>query len=211
MVSIVIPTYNRPDLVIRAINSALKQDVEKEIIVVNDCSDTDYSAIKDLPIDLYIEFPENLGLSKARNKGISQAKYKWILPLDDDDELCEGVLKEMVKLGEESDADVVYGNVIYHGNRLIPNKDIKPDDFKKNNQLYVSSLFKKDLWEQIGGYWEVRDVYEDWDFWGRISRAGFKFKYIPIDVYKYHGGEAVSGLEKQREDISKKVVEHIFK
>ena len=102
LLSIIIPTYNRPKLLLRAVNSALAQTIEDfEVIVVDDCSSE--------PIDLspnprlrIIRLPENKGGSAARNIGTQAAKGHWINFLDDDDELLPPMAEVALKTLQQS-------------------------------------------------------------------------------------------------------------
>ncbi len=97
ILSIIIPTHNRPQLLRRAIRSALAQTLENiEIIVVDDGSSppvklSDYPPSDYPPSDYskvrLISLPESKGGSAARNVGAIAAKARWITYLDDDDEL----------------------------------------------------------------------------------------------------------------------------
>ena len=87
-ISVVIPTYNRKQLLKRAIDSVFNQTLfPKEIIVVDDGS-TD--GTKDWILDKYPDInyiqQNNNGVSSARNVGIKAAKGLWISLLDSDDE-----------------------------------------------------------------------------------------------------------------------------
>jgi hypothetical protein len=90
LVSVVIPTRNRPHLVRRAVRSALRQTYPRlEVIVVIDGEDkTTLSAlasIQDARLHLH-ELAANVGGGEARNRGVGYAKGSWIAFLDDDDE-----------------------------------------------------------------------------------------------------------------------------
>lgn len=89
-VSVVLNTYNRASLVMRAIDSVLSQTYEDfELIVVDDGSEdetrAEVEAISD-PRLSYI-YQQNSGLSVGRNAGASRAKAEWIVFLDDDDQV----------------------------------------------------------------------------------------------------------------------------
>lgn len=105
MFSIVITTYNRLNLLQRAIDSALAQTIACEIIVVDDCSsDQTQNYVKErcknleLPSDkrlIYHCNQTNLGHSKSVNTGVELATGYWIKPLDDDDYLAPNCLEVM--------------------------------------------------------------------------------------------------------------------
>lgn len=215
-VCVVIPNYNHNDLLRRAIVSVLENQTKCDIIVVDDCSEKDpFEDIKDLPIR-YLKHDRNRGLAHSRNMAIANTKAQYILPLDADDELYPGIIDEMLRKIEDTKADVVYGNLVWKDNgiQLKPGKreDLKFEDFVNNNQIFGCSLYKRDLWKQIGGYWEEhKEFYEDWDFWARCSKVGAKFKYIDLDVYKYGGtaGGMCDRLGKNRDENVRIIKEHI--
>lgn len=87
LLSIIIPTYNRPHLLPKAVNSALAQTTEDiEVIVVDDAS-TKELELSPHPNLRIIRQPENRGGAAARNLGAKLAKGRWITYLDDDDQL----------------------------------------------------------------------------------------------------------------------------
>jgi glycosyltransferase involved in cell wall biosynthesis len=90
VVSAVIPTRNRPELVCRAVHSVLSQTVRDiECIVVIDGPDmATVHALREIadPRLRVIELPENVGGCEARNLGGRAAQGEWIALLDDDDE-----------------------------------------------------------------------------------------------------------------------------
>ncbi len=85
MLSVIITTYNRPQMLREAINSVLRQDyLDKEIIVVDDNSSMDNSFC--IPsVDKYIKNSENQGLGKNHIIGFNASKGEYICFLDDDD------------------------------------------------------------------------------------------------------------------------------
>ncbi len=107
LVSIIIPTYNRANLVIRAIESALNQTYRNiELIVIDDGSKDQtpqiISQIKD-PRIRYIRYEENRGASHARNVGLSLAKGEFISFLDSDDEFLPQKIEKQLEAFEKSE------------------------------------------------------------------------------------------------------------
>jgi glycosyltransferase involved in cell wall biosynthesis len=96
LVSVVVPTVNRSHLVLRAVRSALAQDLAGlEVIVVVDGPDAATSGVLagvDDPRLRVVELGANGGLGKARNEGIAAARGDWVALLDDDDEWLQGKL-----------------------------------------------------------------------------------------------------------------------
>lgn len=105
--SVVITTHNRLNLLRRAINSALVQTLECEVVVVDDCSsDGTREYVEALVAKfrenhdsrlIYLRNEINMGHAAAVNAGVLQAKGSWVKFLDDDDYLAPNCLQEMAK------------------------------------------------------------------------------------------------------------------
>lgn len=88
-ISVIIPTYNRPDFLTRSAKSALSQSfADIEVIAIDDCSPANYEAacaeLSD-PRFRYIRLEKNQGAAGARNAGVREARGRFIAFLDDDD------------------------------------------------------------------------------------------------------------------------------
>jgi len=104
LVSAVIPTRNRPELVCRAIRSALTQTYPNlEVIVVVDGPDsatlTALGAFRGSKVQV-VDLDQNVGLSEARNRGFRRSRGAWIAFLDDDDEWLPRKIEMQVALAE---------------------------------------------------------------------------------------------------------------
>ena len=86
LISIIIPTYNRSHLLPRAVQSALEQTVEVEVVVVDDGSTEPLNLPEHRRVRI-IRLPKNSGTAAARNVGAKAAHGHWITYLDDDDQL----------------------------------------------------------------------------------------------------------------------------
>ncbi|MGB6294583.1 MAG: glycosyltransferase family 2 protein [Rivularia sp. (in: cyanobacteria)] len=105
--SVVISTYNRLDLLKRAIHSAFNQTVKCEVIIADDCSSDGTNEYvenfrKQLPSEqqhrfIYLRNCTNSGHAATVNAGISKASCEWIKFLDDDDYLAPNCLEEMLR------------------------------------------------------------------------------------------------------------------
>ena len=88
-VSVIIPTFNRAEKVVRAVSSVLNQEYQDfEILVVDDGStDNTAEALSNYNSAIhYIRQSENRGVSAARNRGIKRSVAPWIAFLDSDPE-----------------------------------------------------------------------------------------------------------------------------
>lgn len=189
-VSIICCTYNDSHFLKKCLPSCLKQNMDKEIIIVDDASSkpldpfvTEFIAQHGAK---YIRHDKNMGLSGARNTGVSNAKYDLCIPMDADDFFYDDVFPPMVTAMTD-DVDVIYGNVTDSGITHYPIKEqLTKEHFLRDNPLFCSSLFRKKVWHAAGGYEVLPHAhYEDWGFWCRAFKNGIKFKYIPLTVYEH--------------------------
>lgn len=101
MISIVIPLYNKEQCIAETIHSVLFQSFEDfEVVIVDDGStDNSVSVVKQIADDRIKMFKQtNMGPSSARNRGVRESKFDWILFLDADDLLVQGSLSHFVDL-----------------------------------------------------------------------------------------------------------------
>jgi succinoglycan biosynthesis protein ExoO len=112
-VSVLIPAYNVAGYLDESVASALGQDVDVEIIVVDDCSTDDGAtaeAIRRLEADPRVRgfrLPVNGGPSAARNKALDEARGEWVAFLDADDWFGAGRLSYLLKVARAAGADAV--------------------------------------------------------------------------------------------------------
>jgi glycosyltransferase involved in cell wall biosynthesis len=106
LVSVVLPTYHRPDLVLRAVHSVLDQTLKDlEVIVVVDGRDPPtvqaLSSIDDVRLSVHVP-DRHLGNADARNTGVTLARAPWVAFLDDDDTWHPAKLERQVPLAEHA-------------------------------------------------------------------------------------------------------------
>jgi len=207
-VSIIIPAYNYGHYIAETIESCLKQTVPPlEIIVVDDGSaDNTKEIVAKYPVK-YI-YQANRGLSGARNTGIAAATGDYILCLDSDDTIEEHFLEFTVDVDDIVAVFVTEFDGREEHYRFLDHPTYA--DFRKHNQIVASSLFRRKIWEKVGGYDEQMKLgYEDWDFWIRATKAGFSVTTVPIRLFNYriHGDSMINNTLIHHEEI----VEYINK
>jgi len=152
--SIIIPLYNKEKTILATLESVLWQDYPLfEVIVVDDGS-TDGSAaivrnISDERLRLFQK--ENGGPGSARNEGITQARYEWVIWLDADDLMLPDALRSFAgTLSNHPESDMVVGNF-----ELAERDRIRPYHTKKLPALVeqpFKSWFFKELMPCAGTY-----------------------------------------------------------
>jgi glycosyltransferase involved in cell wall biosynthesis len=233
-VSVVIPTYNRANLVTRAIKSVLSQTYKDfEIIVVDDAS-TDHTGevVEELQRQhsriRYIKHKENIGGAAARNTGIRASRGKYIAFQDSDDEWFPEKLKKQMDIFETASykIGVVYTGFwreenderIYIPFNWIKQKegDIHEEIFQEGNYITTqAAVVRKECFEKAGMFNESLPRLQDWELWLRISKY-YHFRYIdePLLVaYHLPGGITANqnALIRAAEIISEKYSEGIRK
>lgn len=128
MVSIIIPSYNRENTIIRSVESVLHQTYpDIEVIIVDDGStDSTLSMLNSIDDDrLIIIHQDHKGACAARNKGIEVARGQYIAFHDSDDTCRPNRIEMELNALLENDADFICGNVLTHMNGkmfVAPNK-----------------------------------------------------------------------------------------
>lgn len=218
VVSVVLPTYNRPELLPRAIGSVLGQSYgDFELLVVDDASVEDPAPIVDGFGDdrvRLIRHPENRGNAAARNTAIRAARGRFLAFLDDDDEWAPEKLEAQVPVLESSEPDEA---LVYCARRLIADGSVLGIDAPAKEGWVLdellpwglmscpSVLLKAEVLDEVGLFDERLSRGVDEDLWRRIARR-YRVRYLDrvlVDCHVGHG-ERVSRVEtpKQiREDI----------
>lgn len=182
-VSVIIPTYNRADLVSLAISSVLNQSYEHlELIVVDDGSkDHTKSVIETFLADSrlkYVLLENNRGRSTARNVGLEHVSGDFVMFLDSDDYLEPDAIERLIGLRNKYPQVKVFAG----GYRLFENKSDKECTiYKIGKDLFIEDMFLEEIKEMVlnvgnnmlhidlvkkKGVWfnENLNFAEDWEF-----------------------------------------------
>ena len=198
-VSVIIPTLNRSTTIIRAIESILAQTFKNyEIIVIDDgSSDSTKELISSY--DLKYVFTENRGVSYARNLGVEMAKGEWIAFLDSDDEWLPTKLEEQIQYSNDKpDILLIHTDEIWirDGVRVNPPKKYKKgggDQFIPNLKLCAigpsTSMVKKDIFLELGGFRVDLPCCEDYDLWLKFTSL-YEVGFIDKLLINKYGGHA---------------------
>ncbi|MEG4067957.1 glycosyltransferase [Microcoleus sp. Pol11C2] len=188
LISVIIPCYNQAHFLSQAVTSVINQTYKNwEIIIVNDGSlDTTSTAAKNLIAanpqhQIRLIEQANQGISMARNTGISAANGEYIMPLDADDILAPNALICLLEICLTSKVPcVAFGSYQLFGgneNHTIPSYDLySPKNIKQSNMICTSSLYHKSVWNLVNGYKaEMKEGYEDWEFWVNCHKHRIPF------------------------------------
>ena len=174
-VSVVIPVYNCASTISLAIDSVLRQNVDLELIVVNDCSSDDLDSVMARyagnPAVVYLKNEHNLGASGSRNRAVAQARGEYIAFLDSDDYWTEDKLSRQLEILEKTKGvlcctarELMTPEGALTG-RIIPVKqEISYREILKHNSINCSSvLIRADVAKAFPMNHD--DAHEDYLMW----------------------------------------------
>ena len=202
--SVMIPCYNRADLLAEALQSVMSQHIENlmEVWVVDDCS------TKDNPEEVvnkygrglvkFFKQEQNVGQIKNLNKCIDLANGELIHILHCDDRILPGFytsILEAYKQSPSSSAFFTRNNYINHEGNLLSvsislqeNSGLIDHWFEKISTAQLiqtpSMVVKKDVYKKLGGFNEKLSWTEDWEMWVRISK-NYPVYYINNALAEY--------------------------
>lgn len=205
LVSAIIPTYNRAELVSQAVHSVLNQTYKRiEIIVVDDGStDNTSEVLKKYEGRIKYIYQERGERSKARNKGFRCSGGNYIAFLDSDDLwLPTKIEKQVQVLDNKRDVDVVYTGVQFidrKGNPYsgeiywdAPKRQVLYEDLMTNNIVTgttSSVMMRRTCLEKVGLFDEMMNTCEDLDLYRRLAQYyNFHKIELPLVKFRIHGG-----------------------
>ncbi|HNW82992.1 MAG TPA: glycosyltransferase [bacterium] len=198
LISVIIPVFNRPVQIKKAVDSVLCQSYKNfECIIINDGStDETLDVLKEYGKKIKIITTENHGVSAARNTGVKNASGKYLAFLDSDDEWKPKKLEKQLFHLIQGNYRVAQTEEIWIRNGKFLNKTKK--HIKPVDDIFIPSLdicmvspstviMEKTLFEDYSGFDETLAVCEDYDLWLRMS---FKERFGLLNenlVIKYGG------------------------
>lgn len=205
LVSIIVRTCNRPNVLRQAIESIQKQTYPNvEVVVVEDGANESENMLLEEYGNLHIKYfnmKNKVGRSKTGNFALAHATGKYFNFLDDDDVLYPEHIEKLVRILEGSSSRAAYS--IAEESQIIV-KSTEPYVVREKRRLvryaqpfnrtllyhsnYIpiqSILFRRELYEHLGGFDEELEVLEDWDLWVRYSTMT-DFIYVDKVTSLYH-------------------------
>jgi glycosyltransferase involved in cell wall biosynthesis len=200
-ISVIIPTYNRCDCLVRALRSVFCQTLlPDQVIVIDDGSEDETRVLiaRYFPQVIY-HYQSNQGVSAARNKGLQLASHEWIAFLDSDDEWLPDKLQVQLEALKQDPANRVCHTEevwVRRGKRV--NQMAKHQ--KRGGRIFThclpicamspsSIMIHRSVFEQTGEFDEQLPACEDYDLWLRIT-ARYPVLFIEkAQIIKYGGHE----------------------
>jgi hypothetical protein len=216
--SVVIPCYDQGELLIEAVASVERSAPERcELIVIDDGSSQPRTReVMDALCrgGYHVIRQPNGGLAAARNRGIAEARGRFILPLDADNRLLPGFPAAAVRiLDAEPKTGVVYGDRIDFGARAehaaIPEFDL--DALLWANFIDACAVFRREVWEAAGGYDAGAAAWEDWDLWISAAERGWDFHRLPDPTFEYRVRPGSMLGEAEGEGLRREIREHVYR
>lgn len=215
LVSVVIPCYNQSEYLPEAVRSVMAQTFSDwEIVIVDDGStDATSQVAQSLRAEcsshqIQVIRQLNHGLATARNAGIQAARGQYILPLDADDCLHPQMLQKTVSILQgQPEVSIVYTDTVTFGlkEEYWGTGSVELDTLCQRNLICYCSLFRKDMWNAVGGYnpnmiWG----YEDWDFWVSCWGQGYRGERVPEGLFRYRIREGSMYSRAKAHDVELK-------
>lgn len=183
LVTVILPTYNRRELLRRALASITEQTYRDiETIVVNDGGEPVLDIVSELPGAIYIDHARNRGLPAARNTSLRYASGQLIAYLDDDDYFYPDHIETLVDT-MQSGSEFAYTDAHliekYKEPRIYMSSDYDPEALRTVNQFPVCCVMHtRRLVQRSGDFDESLENHEDWDLWLRMAKFT-DFVHIP--------------------------------
>jgi len=238
LISIVIPTYERPEFLRRLLHSISQQTFRDfEVLIIDDHSTQvdKYDEVlsfysKLLPRIKYFRNSLNQGACISRNRGILEAKGEWVALVDDDDEWLPTKLQKQIKLiGEGSGSGPLgliytWAYAVKNNQKVWENRsEIEGNairDILKNCFIPSSSvLLKKEALIAAGMFDTSFPSCQDWDMWTRVFAKGYEcgvVKSFEIICHKHElrsigsGPKASFGYELYSQKHKNLFRKHLF-
>lgn len=225
-ISVVIPTYNRADLLLQTLDSVWAQTRPADEIVVIDDGSTDDTRARLEPLAdahrLRYVYQTNAHLSAARNRGTRETSGDALLFLDSDDLLFSGALAALeAALTRNPDACLAYcrtqvigpdGEIIEAQTRGAEYDGLVWPHLLHGNFIRSagSVLVRRNALEAAGPFDETLRGSEDWDEWLRVSETGKPFALVRRVLFKYRSGApSLSTDRRNTHETNRRVYEKL--
>lgn len=212
-VSIVIASYGKELFLQETLDSVASQSYSDiEIVLINDGS-------PDRSPEICEEFAKkdtrcvylsqaNQGVIAARNNGFKLCTGELILPFDADDTMPSDFVEKIVDSAMVNPSVTIFATSYYYGGKELKMPDIRLPDILFRNSISSSSAFRRSALYSVKGYQNnMKDGYEDWDFWIYFLESGFTAVRVEGALFNYR---VVDGSRNATANDKKKFLKKII-
>lgn len=203
MVSVVIPTYNRQDLIIEAIQSVLDQVYEDfELIVVDNASSDKtlerLQEIKDQRVKIFVE--PRRGAAFARNTGIAHAQGQFLAFLDSDDLwLPEKLAVQMNEIQSLPHGSIVFSQYSeFFNDQKAVTRTLSGGP---HNLSVITMLIRTEDFRSLGSFDESLQVGEFLEWYARATNRGMNISKLDtvLSLRRIHPGNSVANARQAKD------------
>lgn len=217
LVSVIIPNYNYEAYIAGTIDSVLAQTYSNiEIIVVDDGSkDNSLSVLEKYGNRIKVIAQKNQGVSLARNNGVAASQGEYVAFLDADDIwLSSKIEKQLEKFSVGEEVGLVHCSMLY-----IDTNDQITGENRNGKEGWLAadvllleegatvgigstSLVRKTVFDEVGGFDPRQTTAADWDFSYRVAKR-YKIGFVsePLVRYRLHGSNMHSNIGAMEHDV----------
>ncbi|MFI0778401.1 glycosyltransferase family 2 protein [Streptomyces sp. NPDC021212] len=214
-VSVVIPCRDYGHYLPHAVESVLAQTYpDWELVVVDDGSTDDTAAVARSLIAghpgrrIRLLEQAGAGVSAARNAGIAATTGRYVLPLDADDVIAPTMLERTVAVLDENPGIAIVSTDVSvftdddpRGQALeLPAYD--RDLLLRQLIMFYCSLYRREVWQEVGGYAEDMRTGEDWDFWIACAERGFTAHHLHEPLFGARNKDDGLHVEAAENDLA---------
>jgi glycosyltransferase involved in cell wall biosynthesis len=226
-VSVLIPAYNSPPVIVQAVTSALAQTIANIEVIVSDDGSTEpiadrLATVRDKRLRI-IRSSRNGGIAAARNAALAAASAPVVAQLDHDDFWREDHLEWLLPALSETTIGLAYANaeIIGHPDGLnrwitirrpgdglpgwLSDRSIHPVNdlstlYRGNPIPALSVVMRTEAVRAVGGYPRGLDIATDYALYIRLRRAGWRFAYVDraSAVYRWPDRERGASFNRRR-------------
>jgi glycosyltransferase involved in cell wall biosynthesis len=201
--------YNQEAVIEETILSVLNQTMQEglELVMVDDASSDQTLGVMirlgaHRPSVRMISHDRNLGMAEARNTGVEWATSPLLLPLDGDDQLDPQYLEQTVAaLDAHPSASICFTDTQAFGSDrgIYRNGPWDLHGIARKNVIPTTALFRREVWEKVGGYQSDEEGFCDWGFWLAAAVQGFDGIHVNEALWRYrrHPESWITNLSRE--------------
>ena len=215
-VSVVIPCHGYGHYLPQAVASVVAQTYDDwELMIVDDGSPDDTAEVARSLIArhpdrrIHLLRQANSGVSAARNAGIAATGGRYVLPLDADDLIAPTMLEKTVAVLDQDPGIAIASTDVsaFTDDEDLPAQVLelpayRPELLLQRLIMFYCSLYRREVWETVGGYDESMRTGEDWDFWIACAERGFTAHHLHEPLFGARNKDDGLHVEAAENDLA---------